>query len=89
MLVIEFTQLGTSARVSLCVPNLVRIPRPALAGMGRWIGKGRHTDLPTHLPIGIRQTCALGGLEELWTRMPRDICFETPENRNFKLEYLS
>jgi hypothetical protein len=58
MLVIEFTQLGTSAHVSLCVPNPARIPRPTSAGMGRWIGKGRHNDLPKHLPIGIWQTCA-------------------------------
>jgi hypothetical protein len=62
MLVIEFTQLGTSACVSLCVPNPVRIPRPTSAGMGRWVGKGRHTDLPTHLPIGIWQTCAYWGV---------------------------
>jgi hypothetical protein len=39
VLVIEFTQLGTLAHVSLCVPNLVRIPRPTSAGMGRWMGR--------------------------------------------------
>jgi hypothetical protein len=62
MLVIEFTQLATLAHVSLCVPNPVGIPRPTLAGMGRWIGKGWHTGLPMHLPIGIWQTCAYRGV---------------------------
>jgi hypothetical protein len=41
VLVIEFTQLGTSAHVSLCVPNPVGISRPTSAGRGRWISKGR------------------------------------------------
>ncbi|KAJ7735691.1 hypothetical protein B0H14DRAFT_2994475 [Mycena olivaceomarginata] len=35
--------------------------RPTSAGIGRWIGKGRR-GLPTHMPTGIRQTCAYGGV---------------------------
>jgi hypothetical protein len=73
MLVIEFTQLGTLAHVSLCVPNPVGIPRPTSAGMGRWIGKGWCTGLPMHLLIGIRQTCACGGSEHsVWLCIAAD-----------------
>ncbi|KAJ7753033.1 hypothetical protein B0H14DRAFT_2980053 [Mycena olivaceomarginata] len=35
--------------------------RPTSAGIGRWIGKGR-CGLPTHMPTGIWQTCAYGGV---------------------------
>ncbi|KAJ7486512.1 hypothetical protein FB451DRAFT_1167939 [Mycena latifolia] len=39
-------------------------PRPTSAGIGKWISRGQCTGRHTHLPIGIRQTCAYGGWSE-------------------------
>ncbi|KAJ6544435.1 hypothetical protein B0H19DRAFT_1170602, partial [Mycena capillaripes] len=59
---LEIALLGTSIEaVVLPVPIHVGVRRPPWATIGRRIGRHRHTGRPTHLPMGIWQTCAYGG----------------------------
>ncbi|KAJ6529614.1 hypothetical protein B0H19DRAFT_1192919, partial [Mycena capillaripes] len=58
---LEIALLGTSAEaVVLPVPIHVGACRPPWAKIDRHIDRHRCTGRPTHLPMGIRQTCAYG-----------------------------
>ncbi|KAJ6545632.1 hypothetical protein B0H19DRAFT_1168127, partial [Mycena capillaripes] len=60
---LEIALLGTSVEaVVLPVPIQVGARRPPWAKIDRRIGRHRRTGRPTHLPMGIRQTCAYGGV---------------------------
>ncbi|KAJ6541421.1 hypothetical protein B0H19DRAFT_1173154, partial [Mycena capillaripes] len=60
---LEIALLGTSVKaVVLPVPIYVGAHSPSWAKIDRFIGRHRRTGRPTHLPMGIRQTCAYGGV---------------------------
>ncbi|KAJ6592651.1 hypothetical protein B0H19DRAFT_1088253, partial [Mycena capillaripes] len=60
---LEIALLGTSIEaVVLPVPIHVGACRPPWAKTDRRIGRHRRTGRPTHLPMGIWQTFAYGGV---------------------------